>query len=585
MKRLISVLLVATIFIGVFSFSTAALTSDENFTGYETPVRYASTSRQTLHGKDILSRILDIRAFTNTILSGVSKCSPNIDVSKYNITYNDLNVGAIRDYIWYNLPEAFNVYALGFSFSDSGRISDVCPSYYNFSDTKREYTTCHNKMVAGGDKLLAGIEGNDALDDVQKALLLHDRLALWNEYDYERLETMDDEIFTAFGALGERRSVCQGYAMAYMYLLDRVGIKNYYCSSEDLNHGWNIIYINNKPYHVDVTWDDYDWGNGDGLSGGVGHTNFLRSSQGMYDIGHEALDYDFSPVDETYDNYFWQNSAASFELLNNEIYYIDYTTEQIKKYSDKSAIYNFNQRWYYYEDAYTYYDLGNYSTLANDGEALLYTLPNGVYRLDVKTRESQQVYDANLSGNLSIYGMVLEEGYLICDINEVPPYIEGFSYDNVYQVKVKYAQDEPEVVGIEIVSLPNKTDYIVGEELVLDGLTINLIYSDETKQSIDEGFTISGFNSSLVGSQILTVSYGDFAVTFSVVVKNKYGDANVDGDVDAKDYAIILQYLNGWNVDIDVDAADANGDGDLNAKDYAVLFQFLSGWPITLGPK
>lgn len=78
---------------------------------------------------------------------------------------------------------------------------------------------------------------------------------------------------------------------------------------------------------------------------------------------------------------------------------------------------------------------------------------------------------------------------------------------------------------------------------------------------------------------------------FSVyaIIENKppftSGDVNDDGNIDNKDYAVLMQHLNGWDVEINNDAADVNGDGNVDNKDYAVLMQYLNDWDVTLGPK
>jgi hypothetical protein len=66
-------------------------------------------------------------------------------------------------------------------------------------------------------------------------------------------------------------------------------------------------------------------------------------------------------------------------------------------------------------------------------------------------------------------------------------------------------------------------------------------------------------------------------------VSINYGDANGDGRINGKDYALVLQYINGSEVTIDIAAADANGDGRVNGKDYALILQFINGWDVTLG--
>ena len=64
------------------------------------------------------------------------------------------------------------------------------------------------------------------------------------------------------------------------------------------------------------------------------------------------------------------------------------------------------------------------------------------------------------------------------------------------------------------------------------------------------------------------------------VTIHKSGDANGDGKINGKDYALLLQSINGWDVTINSDAADVNGDGKLNGKDYALLLQRLNGWNV-----
>ena len=49
-----------------------------------------------------------------------------------------------------------------------------------------------------------------------------------------------------------------------------------------MNHIWNLIKIDGKWYHVDVTWDDPIMDK----PGRVKHDNFLRSDDGIKDTDH-----------------------------------------------------------------------------------------------------------------------------------------------------------------------------------------------------------------------------------------------------------------------------------------------------------
>ena len=62
-----------------------------------------------------------------------------------------------------------------------------------------------------------------------------------------------------------------------------------------------------------------------------------------------------------------------------------------------------------------------------------------------------------------------------------------------------------------------------------------------------------------------------------------YGDVNNDGDINVRDYGLLQQYLNDYDVTINLDAADVTGDGDVNVRDYGLLQQFLNDYDVTLG--
>lgn len=73
-----------------------------------------------------------------------------------------------------------------------------------------------------------------------------------------------------------------------------------------------------------------------------------------------------------------------------------------------------------------------------------------------------------------------------------------------------------------------------------------------------------------------------YAVWIEANANKKTGDTNGDGKINGKDYTLVLQSINGWDVTVDKDAADVNGDGKINGKDYALLLQFINGWNVTL---
>ena len=64
-----------------------------------------------------------------------------------------------------------------------------------------------------------------------------------------------------------------------------------------------------------------------------------------------------------------------------------------------------------------------------------------------------------------------------------------------------------------------------------------------------------------------------------------YGDVNGDGNVNNRDLGILQQYLNDYEVTIDLEAADVTHDGKVNNRDLGLLQQYLNDWDVTLEPE
>lgn len=65
----------------------------------------------------------------------------------------------------------------------------------------------------------------------------------------------------------------------------------------------------------------------------------------------------------------------------------------------------------------------------------------------------------------------------------------------------------------------------------------------------------------------------------------KYGDADGDGVINAKDVTVLRRHLaGGWSVTVNLANADVNADGIVNAKDVTILRRYLAGgWGVELG--
>ena len=403
-----------------FAFAVEYFSPDVEF---EEPTFYdAATS--TLD----LSTYFNINEFNEYMVEQLKTVNGNtntiaiIDVSQFNIPKTDAVKVALQELIWYNLPELFRIGSMGFGYSGTKYTQIHFYSRY----TKEEYTVMYDELILETEKLLIGVKDNTELSDVEKALVLHDKLALHCSYDYENLnnDSLPVSARNAYGIIVLKTGVCMGYALAYDYLLEQVGIKTLYCSSDTLNHAWNIVYINDIPYHVDVTWDDPVWD----MYGRVSHENFLRSTQGMKDTGHTATDFFSFPTNTTYDDYYWQNCESAFQLIDNDFYYHDATTNKICKSEDILSG-DYTEITSVPPSTWTtanggYYP-GNYTKFLGDSRYFYYNTKNKVFRYDPQNDIAEIIFEPDLTtygAGYWIYGMVFSDCKIMCEIFSSPNY-------------------------------------------------------------------------------------------------------------------------------------------------------------------
>ncbi|QQO10835.1 bacterial Ig-like domain-containing protein [Breznakiella homolactica] len=81
-------------------------------------------------------------------------------------------------------------------------------------------------------------------------------------------------------------------------------------------------------------------------------------------------------------------------------------------------------------------------------------------------------------------------------------------------------KSDPVLHGIEIHSLPAKTEYLLGEDIDLTGLHVKGRYSDGNDRTLEiKSEHISGFDNTSCGEQIVTVGVNGKTADFTVVVR------------------------------------------------------------------
>ena len=97
----------------------------------------------------------------------------------------------------------------------------------------------------------------DTMTTTQKLKIIHDYIIDNTKYDTLKSKNINDMTYksnTAIGVLLEGYGICSGYSDAMSIFLDKLGIDNYKISND--THIWNLVKVNNKWLHIDLTWDD-----------------------------------------------------------------------------------------------------------------------------------------------------------------------------------------------------------------------------------------------------------------------------------------------------------------------------------------
>ena len=136
-------------------------------------------------------------------------------------------------------------------------------------------------------------------------------------------------------------------------------------------------------------------------------------------------------------------------------------------------------------------------------------------------------------GNSEFYGCVKFKKLML---NGDVEYIHELAFYGaedavIYSFENQYVENYCEENGLEYHELandftmsltpPTKTQYMELEELDLSGLALNITYTIGGERTITTGYTVSGYDPNVIGTQTVTVTYRGVSETFEVTVLPK----------------------------------------------------------------
>lgn len=361
--------------------------------------------------------------------------------------------------------------------------------------------------------LLTGLEDKS---DYEISKLLHDRLAAHMSYQY----TENDQ--TIYGALVEKQAVCAGYAAAYQYLLQQAGIPAWKIdgssiipgTSTSIGHSWTLTYLDGNWYHTDVTWDD---------QGNLGKIYYaylnVTTAQILQDHAIDAFFSAYLPdCTATSANYFVKTGSLATQ----------FDSEQVINVFDTNSL------------QARLYVTGDINTFLQDW------MNNAISIISVLKVSNATSYGCRTLGR-----------EVTLTIGTTPATVS--------------------TKAITISTLPEKLMYAGDEALDVSGGKLTLHYSDDTtKQIAMTNNMVSGFDKTVTGQQVLTVTAEGcteyFTVTNTTAAPETIpGDITGDGQISNDDVVYLLWYtLFPEQYPLSVNA-DITGDGQIANADVVYL--------------
>ncbi len=590
MKKLFAVLIIMGILISAYAPTAQAILIGTEEVSLTKASSYDSNTLQEIENLESQHPGL-----INYIRNEIKKGNTVIYLYDWNIPYDSSITTKLMLYL-------FSYYLSDINYFNTIGLSSLNKTIYHITIktdfTKEQILTAIDKIEENTNKLTSDLK---QLNDVEKALIIHDRLIQKCSYDQNKLsnEHYAATSYSTYGALVLHTAVCAGYASAYKALLNKAGIEAYICTSESMNHAWNIVTVNGKKYHVDCTWDDYDMHIAYGY---VRHANFLRSTQGIISTGH-AADIDSTPTDTTYDSgQFWSSLKKGIQCINGTMYY--------PKTIYKEGTYLMSVKDFQYSEKACKID-GNYDKVASDGKYYYYNTLNNIKKVDVNTGTVSTIYTTSdeiagfkLTDNIITMDLGLIDEYYTLDYRSTHtvkftlPMQYTITFSGASVTKILYNNElygELPVLGKDGYDfigwfdednnlITPETPFTKNKDLVLyprfeerielksdvpavldksDNLLILSELCDIPSLFISDNIQLTGSGST--GSSVTAGSK-----TFIVVLK---GDLDGDGLIDARD-SVYTECLIDQMIDSDPmyqSAADFNCDGNIDEEDLEII--------------
>lgn len=224
--------------------------------------RTPSTIKYNEYKKDIN---IDFIKLTDNFIADSKNDIINI---YYTIIYSGMNEFTFYcDKNYTNCTE--DVVSVNNDTSALSQMNNFVNVYNSFKSIKTTYTST-GKITLSIDRIY---NNDDIINIGSRINKIYDEIVDLNKDDKTNIKSIHDYIInntkynveeenakeptassTANGVLFNGLATCNGYTDAMSLFLDKMNIPNVRISNS--THIWNLVYLDNNWYHLDLTWDD-----------------------------------------------------------------------------------------------------------------------------------------------------------------------------------------------------------------------------------------------------------------------------------------------------------------------------------------
>lgn len=188
------------------------------------------------------------------IAAGLGSMEQEVRLDKQGIEagLDETSIDRIFQCVLIDHPELF--YVEGYTYTKYNRGEKVLS--IRFSGT---YSMNREQALARKSEIEEAVspilkESDSLSTEYEKVKYVYETVIKNTEYD---LNSPDNQ--NIYSVFVNHRSVCQGYAKAVQYLLDRMGVECVLVQGTvdtGEGHAWNLVKVNGSYYYVDATWGD-----------------------------------------------------------------------------------------------------------------------------------------------------------------------------------------------------------------------------------------------------------------------------------------------------------------------------------------